>query len=146
VAATAATDGIGIAWSPPAMVVGSLVLVLVNFLSINLAALGTFWYQGYRPEHWFQIGEVRSATLTRIGFLVGAILILSLFLGGVTYGSYQAANFEDSVEDAVAETLESADYAELGLLDTRVTYAGDRPFLRKPRHDRLPGTPTTGTP
>jgi uncharacterized membrane protein len=104
----------------------------VNFLSINLAALGTFWYQGYRPENWFQIGEARSATLTRIAFLLGAILVLSLFLGGVTYGSYQTAAFEETVEESVGETLGSADYAELSLLDTRVTYASNRPFLREP--------------
>jgi uncharacterized hydrophobic protein (TIGR00341 family) len=128
----AATVGIGLAWAAPAMVVGSLVLVLVNFLSINLAALGTFWYQGYRPENWFQIGEARTTTLKRIGFLVGVILILSLFLGGVTYGSYQRAQFEENVEDSVGETLESADYAELSLLDTRVTYDSDRPFLGHP--------------
>jgi uncharacterized hydrophobic protein (TIGR00341 family) len=128
----AATVGIGIAWAAPAMVLGSLILVLVNFLSINLAALGTFWYQGYRPENWFQIGEARTATLTRIGFLVGIILLLSLFLGGVTYGSYQRATFEENVEDSVGETLDRTEYAELSLLETRVNYASERPFLRQP--------------
>ncbi|WP_263654385.1 DUF389 domain-containing protein [Halomicrobium urmianum] len=40
----AATVGIGIAWGNTALAVGSGVSLLVNILSINLAALLVLWY------------------------------------------------------------------------------------------------------
>ncbi|WP_176330523.1 TIGR00341 family protein [Halolamina sp. CBA1230] len=96
-----AVVGIGIAWGRPGAVVGSAVLVAVNFLSINLVALATFWYQGYQPEQWFRVGEARQDTIKRIGALALAVLILSTVLAGATYASMQRAAFAD---DARAET------------------------------------------
>lgn len=96
-----AVIGIAIAWGRPLMAAGALVLVLVNFLSINAAAMGTLWYKGYRPTHWFQLPEARTATLRRIGVLVVGIIVLSSFLGGVTYTSYQGAVLEQRTSEAV---------------------------------------------
>jgi uncharacterized hydrophobic protein (TIGR00341 family) len=103
-----AVIGIGVAWRMPQAVVGASVLVLVNVLSINLAALLVLWYEEYQPEDWFRLSEARSATLKRIVVLGAAIVALSLFLGATTYATYQTATFEDrartTVEGAVAET------------------------------------------
>ena len=103
-----AVIGIGIAWRMPQAVVGASVLVLVNVISINLAALLVLWYEEYQPEDWFRLSEARSATLKRIAVLGAAIVALSLFLGATTYATYQTATFEDrartTVEGAVAET------------------------------------------
>jgi uncharacterized hydrophobic protein (TIGR00341 family) len=100
-----AAIGIGIAWGVPTVVVGSSVLVLVNTLSINLAALATFWYGGYRPESWFALDQARSSLATQTGVLVAAILVLSVALGGVTYGSFQQATMEQSVRTGVSEAV-----------------------------------------
>ncbi|MEF8829080.1 MAG: TIGR00341 family protein [Haloarcula sp.] len=97
----AATVGIGIAWGQPLVSLGSAVLVLVNVLSINLAVLVGLWYQGYRPEHWFQESDARSATVKRIGVLVLSILVLSAFLGGVTLDSYQRATTESDIRENI---------------------------------------------
>ncbi|MFY4815111.1 TIGR00341 family protein [Haloarcula argentinensis] len=97
----AATVGIGIAWGQPLVSLGSAVLLLVNVLSINLAVLVGLWYQGYRPEHWFQESDARSATLKRIGVLVLSILVLSAFLGGVTFDSYQQATTESDIREGI---------------------------------------------
>jgi uncharacterized hydrophobic protein (TIGR00341 family) len=113
----AATVGIGIAWGLPMVVVGSGVLALVNALSINLSALAVLWYFGYRPEHWFRLGEARTATIKRTAVLTAAIAILSVFLGGVTYDSYQAATTEDDIRGEVEATLEGTDAT---LFDLRV--------------------------
>ena len=103
-----AVIGIGIAWRMPQAVVGASVLVLVNVLSINLAALLVLWYEEYQPEDWFRFSEARSATLKRIAVLGAAIVALSLFLGATTIATYQTATFEDrartTVETAVGET------------------------------------------
>ncbi len=56
---------------------------------------------GYRPEHWFQESNARSATVKRIGVLVLSILVLSAFLGGVTFDSYQQATTESDIRDAI---------------------------------------------
>ncbi|MEF8758069.1 MAG: TIGR00341 family protein, partial [Halobacteriales archaeon] len=102
----AAAVGIGIAWAQPAIVVGSGILVAVNAISINLAALATFWYGGYRPERWFRLDEARSATLTRVVALALALIVLSAFLGGVTFASYRSAEVEQSISGDVQSVVE----------------------------------------
>jgi uncharacterized hydrophobic protein (TIGR00341 family) len=118
----AATVGIGLAWGIPTLAVGSLVLVAVNVLSINLAALVVLWYSGYRPERFFQVGEARTAVLKRVAVLVVAIVVLSAFLGGVTYDSFQSANTEQAINDAVGDVVENPEYADVSLVDTRFEY------------------------
>ena len=104
----AATVGIGLAWGQPLVSLGSSVLLLVNVLSINLAALVVLWYKGYQPTQWFRTDEARSATVTRIGVLVAAIVVLSVFLGGVTLDSFERATTEEEIrteaEEIVAES------------------------------------------
>ena len=103
----AATIGIGLAWGQPLVSLGSTILLLVNVLSINLAALIVLWYKGYRPSQWFRTDEAQSATITRIGVLLSAIVLLSAFLGGVTLDSFERANTEEQIragaEGVVAE-------------------------------------------
>jgi uncharacterized hydrophobic protein (TIGR00341 family) len=101
----AATVGIGIAWQLPMLVLGAGVLGLVNMLSINLAGISVLWYSGYRPESWFRLDEARTATVTRVAVLAAAIAVLSVFLGGVTYDSYQAATTEDQIRATVDDAL-----------------------------------------
>jgi len=126
-----AVVGIGLAWGSPQTVSGALVLVLVNFLSINFAALAVLWLMGYRPKSWFRREEARSATLKRIASLGVALLVLSTLLAGVTYGTYQTAAFEENVRTTVDDTL--ADYAGLERLSVRVTYDQRFPFTRPER-------------
>lgn len=114
----AAVVGIGVAWNIPELAIGSFVLVVVNVLSINLAALLVLWYQGYRPESWFRQPEVRVATIKRAGVLAVTIAVLSLFLGGVTVASYQGAVAEEEIRTEIEGIV--ADHEELVLLDLAV--------------------------
>jgi len=106
----AAAMGIGIAYGLPSLTLGSGVFILVNVLSINLAALLVLWYAGYRPEAWFRVSDVRSAVFKRIVLLAVSILILSLFLGGITYDSYTTSIEERAVENAVGDVLSEPRY------------------------------------
>ncbi|WP_435317010.1 TIGR00341 family protein [Haloarchaeobius sp. TZWSO28] len=115
-----AVIGIGIAYMKPLVVLGASVLVLVNVLSINLAATATLWYSGYRPEHWLRLDEARTATLKRVAVLVASIAILSVFLGGVTYMSYTTAAIEDDMVAGVETTV--SDYPELRLVDVKLVH------------------------
>ena len=64
-----------------------------------------------------------AAPLKRIAALAVAIAILSLFLGGVTYSSYQHGQFEETTRMEVQDTFGSGEYAALSLVDVQVTYA-----------------------
>ncbi len=115
-----AVVGIGIAWSMPQAVVGASVLVLVNVLSINLAALLVLRYEGYQPEDWLRLTEARSDTIKRIAVLAGAIVVLSVFLGATTYATYQTATIEDQAQTTVEGTL--AEYGDADLLAVEFEY------------------------
>ena len=137
-----AVIGIGIAWWLPQAVLGSSVLVLVNVLSINLAALVVLWYEGYRPEDWFRLEAARVDTLKRVAVLVAAIAVLSVFLGATTYSSFQTATFEDSAQTAIEDTLESAPYTEYELIGITYNYRGTVPFRQPARVEVTVGRPT----
>ncbi|MFC6726911.1 TIGR00341 family protein, partial [Halobium palmae] len=107
--------GIALAWGYPMAAAGSAVLVLVNVLSINLAALAVLWYSGYRPGRWFETDTARAALVKRGAVLVVAIAVLSLFLGGVTYNSYEDATFEEVVREDVEGVL-NASYPQTSLV------------------------------
>lgn len=132
----AATVGIGLAWGQPPVVAGAGVLLVVNVLSINLAALLGLWYAGYRPDHWFDADTARRTTIRRVGVLVAGIVLLSVVLGGVTLDSYQRATTEAAVDDATAAVLEQAQTqtdGSLDLVETDLEYPGAIPFQRPER-------------
>ncbi|PSP84773.1 TIGR00341 family protein [Halobacteriales archaeon QS_1_68_17] len=134
--------GIGIAWERPTVVVNAAVLVLVNILSINLAALATLWYTGYRPESIFKRPETRMEVGRRMAVLVAAIVFLSVFLGGVTLTSIQGATFEQRVNQEVGTLLESPEYEGLALLDLTIERSSSLPL----REQRTNITVTVGRP
>ena len=104
----AAAIGISLAWGLPTSALGATVLTLVNLLSINLSALAVMWYSGYRPDRFFRHGVARSATVKRLGVLLVAIVVLSLFLGAVTYNSYTAASEERSIHEAIGNIVNNS--------------------------------------
>jgi uncharacterized hydrophobic protein (TIGR00341 family) len=125
----AATVGIGLAWGQPLVSLGAGVLVLVNVLSINLAALVVLWYTGYRPDHWFNEDDARRATLSRVAALVVAIVLLSAFLGGVTLDSFQRATTEQQIQTAAGDAVDAYETPhDLQLLSVEVEYPGAVPF------------------
>jgi len=132
----AATVGIGLAWGAPLVALGSGVLLLVNVLSINLAALVVLWYTGYRPEHWFSQGVARNATVKRIAALAVAIVVLSSFLGVVTYDSYTRATTTGELRDVAADEVDTFN-ASVGfrvqMLDVQVEYTDSTLFQRPNR-------------
>ncbi|WP_266074875.1 TIGR00341 family protein [Haladaptatus caseinilyticus] len=138
----AAAVGVGIAWGEPMVALGASVLVLVNVLSINLSAIATLQYMGYQPRSWFKLERSRKETVRRVGVLVLALAVLSVFLGGVTYSTYQGAQFEQQADTTVVQVLNQSQFQQAEQLDMEVqyrralpmgkaTYAGNLPF-RKP--------------
>jgi uncharacterized membrane protein len=128
----AATVGIAVAYGEEALAVGSGVLVAVNVLSINLAALVVLWYSGYRPERFFRQEEARVATLKRVAVLLAAIALLSVFLGGVTYDSYRAAQTESDIREAVGAELADSAYDGYGVVELDVETTTERVLFQRP--------------
>ena len=128
----AAAVGLGIAFGIPRLAVGAGVLVTVNVLSINLASLVALWFEGYRPERWFQIGEARGALLRQVAVLAVTIAVLSVFLGGATYDSYVAATTEEDIRAIVDEEIDHAE-VDLQVRDLTVTRSGVVPPLQTER-------------
>jgi uncharacterized hydrophobic protein (TIGR00341 family) len=116
-----AVVGIGIAWGRPEAVVGAGILVVVNYLSINMTALGTLWYRGYRPDGLFSFNTTESITRRRMISLLVAVLAVSSVLAGVTFAGAQAEAFEST---ATAETVELLDGESGTLQQLHVTYEG----------------------
>ncbi|WP_226482565.1 TIGR00341 family protein [Natrinema amylolyticum] len=123
--------GIGIAWGLPQVALAASVLVLVNILTINITSLAVLWYKGYRPESWFQQDEARVSTEKRVVALAVTIVVLSTFLGVVTYDTYRTGMYEEAVNEDVATVLASSEYAELSLIDVTIDY-GDPVPPRQP--------------
>ena len=136
----AAAVGIGIAFGIPRLALGAGVLVLVNVLSINLAALVMLWYEGYRPQRWFREDEARTALVKRAAILVAAIALLSVFLGGVTYDTYVATTTEGEIRSAVGDELANID-GELDLLELEIERAGTVPPQKTERVVVMVGVP-----
>ncbi|NKE35486.1 TIGR00341 family protein [Natronococcus sp. JC468] len=128
----AAAAGVAIAWGQPAAAIGSTALVLVNVLSVNLAGLLTLWYLGYRPESLFELGQTEKRVRKRVVGLVVIVLVFAVFLGAITYSSYQAGNFEEDVNEEVTAALEAEAYAQYQLLDIQVMMDENYP-IQSPR-------------
>jgi uncharacterized hydrophobic protein (TIGR00341 family) len=115
-----AVVGIGVAWGRPEAVFGSAVLVLVNFLSVNLAALAVLRIYGYGPDRWFREAVAARAVRRRAAALLVGVLVLSVVLVGITGAGVRTAEFEDRSRAAAADVLAGTEAASL--LDVTVSY------------------------
>ncbi|PGF16235.1 TIGR00341 family protein [Natrinema sp. CBA1119] len=129
----AGVAGITLAWGQPTAAIGATVLVLVNLLSVNLAGLLTLWYAGYRPENLFQMGETEQRVRHRIVGLIVIVLVFAVFLGAITYASYEAGNFEQDARDEVETVLTDGEYESYELLEFEVVMDDNYPFRNPDR-------------
>lgn len=127
-----AVVGIGIAWGQPGTVLGAALLVLVNFLSVNLSALAVLQYQGYQPFHWFRQDEATATTAKRIAVISVILLVLSGLLGGVTFMGFQSAQFEDQTQDVAKGITTEIPRDDIRYLSMDIT-SGDFP-LHQPQN------------
>jgi uncharacterized hydrophobic protein (TIGR00341 family) len=131
----AAAAGIAIAWGLALPAIGATVLVLVNTVSVNLAGLLTLWYTGYRPQNWFDIGDVNRKIVRNVVVFSAIVVLLSAFLVGVTFSSYQAATVEAEIESEIEGTLAQEEYEQLTLLEVEMRLEGDIGYERADRID-----------
>ncbi len=119
-----AAAGIAIAYGLPVAALGSTILVMVNLLGVNLAGLVTLRYLGYRPGSWFDISTAKREFAKQAAAFVVVILLLSLFLTGTTYASYQLSEFEGTATQESEDVLAEYDHLHLLELDVQVHHDG----------------------
>ncbi|MCU4974469.1 TIGR00341 family protein [Halobacteria archaeon AArc-m2/3/4] len=76
--------GVGTAWNEPAAAAGSLVVVAVNVLAINLGAMATLWTLGFHPRDHSRIRTTRAAILRRVLLL---LVSLAVAIRGLEYAA-----------------------------------------------------------
>lgn len=78
--------GVGVAWGAPAAVLGSLIVVAVNLIAINVGAIATLWTAGFHPTDRSRIRTTRAAIIRRIALLTGLLLVAIRLLEFVSDG------------------------------------------------------------
>ncbi|ELY61401.1 hypothetical protein C491_01047 [Natronococcus amylolyticus DSM 10524] len=124
----AAAVGITVAWGMYGAALGAGVLVAVNLLSINLAALATLWIAGYRPQGLFEASPTRGPTYRYAAVFGVALLVLAAPLAGITLFDFQTTQLESSAEEEVASVLEEPQYEGLDARDVAVELDGNYPI------------------
>ncbi|SEW15688.1 TIGR00341 family protein [Natrinema salifodinae] len=123
-----AAVGITVAWGMSGAAIGAAVLVIVNLLSINLAALATLWVAGYRPQGPFEVSPTRTPTYTYAAIFGVGLLVLAAPLAGVTLLDFHTTELESSAEDEVDAVLAERQYDGLESEDVAVELDGDYPI------------------
>ncbi|PGF16620.1 TIGR00341 family protein [Natrinema sp. CBA1119] len=123
-----AAVGITVAWGMSGAAIGAAVLVIVNLLSINLAALGTLWVAGYRPQGLFEVSPTRTPTYTYAAVFGVGLLVLTAPLAGVTLLDFHTTELQSAAEDEVEAVLEEPRYAALESDDVAVELDGNYPI------------------
>jgi len=124
---TAAVTGIGVAWTQYLVAVGSIVLLVITVVAVNVGGYVMLRYLGYRPdevdEGLFERPSGRKALV-----LAGTALLVAGLVGAVAVGSYQHTAFERSVNDATTDVLQQSEYENLGITDVSTEYTASGPF------------------
>jgi uncharacterized hydrophobic protein (TIGR00341 family) len=117
----AATTGIAVVWGYPLIAVGSLILLLISIIGINVAAFVTLWYLGYRPNGFDRkLWNPRDST-SPVAFAL-AVVVLLLVVGGVAAATYQQVTYERTVNQEVSSVLDDPQYANLTFVQTSMEY------------------------
>jgi hypothetical protein len=118
----AAAAGIGIVWGEPLVVVGAVILLVMNVVTINLAAYIALVALGYRSSIVAGARENLSFDLRMEAYTL-AIVVFVLALA--TFGTYQYLTFEQSTNEEVQLTLDEDPYRSLELMSVSTSYTGD---------------------
>ncbi|MCU4753502.1 DUF389 domain-containing protein [Halobacteria archaeon AArc-curdl1] len=124
---TAAASGLGVIWDRPVVWIGTLALLLVTIVMINIACFGVLWAL-YRPTLIGEAGvfDFQSTRETALFFAVLAVLIMVVV--GTAGASAQQIAFERTVNEAVHDVIEGPENDDLTVVTVRSKYADPSPF------------------
>jgi len=125
----AATTGIAIVWREPRLALGSLLLLVVTMVLINLGSAAVLLAMGYRPDEsgWLLGSTSRRETVAVIATAVALLVII----GTVGVGAAQQIGFDRQVTTEVDGLADHPDYQSIDPLAVRTEYSDDT-FLGQP--------------
>ena len=123
----AAAVGITVAWGMYGAAAGATVLVVVNLLSINLAALVTLWVAGYRPQGLFEVSPTRRPTYTYATIFGVGLLVLAVPLASITLLDFHATQLTSTADEEIEAALEEPQYEALELESVEVRLDDEYP-------------------
>ncbi|WP_254524138.1 TIGR00341 family protein [Natrinema caseinilyticum] len=106
----ASAVGITVAWGMDGAAIGAFILVVVNVLSINAAALVTLWIAGYRPQGLFEVSPTRRPTITYAAVFGVALLVLAAPLAGITLLEIRTTQLKSTAEEEVLTAVDGSGY------------------------------------
>lgn len=115
---------LGLSIDLPRVTVNAGLLVAVNTVSINLAALATRWYTGYRPSGWWKQTRALVETRRRMAAMALVVLMLSGALVVFTVGAYESATARETVRNSAGSVLDDPAYREVELREVGMTRDG----------------------
>lgn len=119
----AATTGIAIVWREPRLALGSLLLLVVTMVLINLGSLAVLLAMGYRPDEsgWLLGSASRRET---VAVIVTAVALL-VVIGTVGVGTAQQIGFDRQVTTEVDGLADHPDYRSIDPIAVRTEYSDD---------------------
>ncbi len=121
----AATVGVAAVWNAPRIAAGSLALVGLTLVVVNVATLAVLRALGYGADgEWSVLPE----GATRRALTAAGVLVLAALVAGVGVTTVQQVEYERVVDQQVEATLERPAYAGLEPISVRVQYAGVLPW------------------
>ncbi|MFP9193003.1 TIGR00341 family protein [Natrialbaceae archaeon A-CW1-1] len=124
----AAAVGITVAWGMYGAAAGATLLVVVNLLSINLAALVTLWIAGYRPQGLFEVSPTRRPTYTYAAIFGIGLVVLAAPLLSVTMLDFHATQLTSTADEEIEAALEEPAYDDLEVESVQVRLDDDYPI------------------
>lgn len=117
----AATVGIAITWGEYRIAVGSLLLLALTMILINLGAFAALRrFYGPEREGWLFSSE---SSHRRIEVVATALTVVAL-VAAVGVASYQQIAFERTVTEEIESILEGSGYEDIELVTVRTQYQG----------------------
>ncbi len=140
----AATVGIATAWGQLRIAAGSLLLLVLTVLLINLGAYVTLQRFPYGPDTsgWLFGAESRR----EVAVLSVTALLLVALVGVVGVVSYQQISFERTVNEEVQTTLDQPEYDSAQVVATRIQYGGPDAFTEPETITVVVSRPASGEP
>lgn len=117
----AGTAGIGVVWGEPIIVLGAIVLLLVNVVSINVASYLALVSLGYRSSVIRSLPEHLNATVRTGAYAIVVVLFFAIVVL-TSVATYQHVAFEQEVNNGVEEVVDDGEYRALELVSVETQY------------------------
>ncbi len=124
---TAAATGVGFVWNEPLVGIGTLALLLVTVVAINLASFGVLWTL-YRPNLTGDGALLDFRSVREAALVFGALVVLAIVVVATVGATAGQIAFERTANDVAHEVIEESGHEDLTVVAVRSEYDDPSPF------------------